>query len=110
MNCTLQMLYCLEDLLSPREACNCRLQSDDESRPVQAKTRRSDSRIPFCSRPNCGKNPQSHLASSGTLSNLHQRFSDRNTLQIRPDHQDRFCTLHLSWNRTCKGRRSSYKL
>ena len=104
------MLYCLEDLLSPREAGNCRLQSDDESRPVQAKTRRSDSRIPFCTRPNCGKNPQSHLASSGTLSNLHQRFSDRNTLQIRPDHQDRFCTLHLSWNRTCKGRRSSYKL
>ena len=88
MNCTLQMLYCLEDLLRPREACHCHLPSGDESCPVQAKTHRSDSRIPFCSHSKGGKNPQSHLASSGTLSNLRQQFSDHSTLQIRPNHQD----------------------
>ena len=110
MNCTVQMLYCYEDLPSPREACNCRLQSDDESCPIRAKTRRSDSRIPFCSHPKGGKNPQSHLASSGTLSNLRQQFSDHSTLQIRPNHQDWFCTLHWSLYLTGKFRHSSCKL
>ena len=110
MNCTVQMLYCHEDLLRPREACNCRLQSADESCPIRAKTRRSDSRIPFCSHPKGGKNPQSHLASSGTLSNLRQQFSDHSTLQIRPNHQDWFCTLHWSLYRTGKFRHSSYNL
>ena len=88
MNCTLQMLYCHEDLPSPREACNCRLQSDDESCPVRAKTRRSDYQSLVCSHPKGGKNPQSHLASSGTLSNLHRLFSDHSTLQIHSVHQD----------------------
>ena len=106
MSCTLQMLYCHEDLLRPREACNCRLQSDDESCPVQAKIHR----IPFCSHPKGGKNPQSHLASSGKLSNLRQQFSDHSTLQIRPNHQDWFSTLHWSLYRTGKFRHSSCKL
>ena len=110
MSCTLQMLYCLEDLLRPREACNCCLQSDDESCPVPAKTRRLDYQSLVCSHPKGGKNPQSHLACSGTLSNLRQQFSDHRTLQIRPNHQDWFCTLHWYLDRTGKFRHSSCKL
>ena len=88
MSCTLQMLFFLARLPSPREACNCRLQSGDESCPVRAKTPRSDYQSLVCSHPKGGKNPQSHLASSATPSNLRQQFSDHSTLQIRPNHQD----------------------
>ena len=81
---------------------NHRLQSDDESCPNRAKTHRSDCQNRVCNHPKRGRNQQSHLASSETLSNLHRLFSDHRTLQIRPNHQDWFYTLHWFCHRTCR--------
>ena len=51
-----------------------------------------------------------NAASSETLSNLHRLFSDHRTLQIYPNHQDWFYTLHWSCHQTGRLQRSSCKL
>ena len=94
MNCTPQMQCCHEGLPSRREACYCCLQSGDESCPIPAKTRRLGCRSLVYTHPKHGRNLQSHPVASETPSNLHQLFSDHSKLQIRPNHQDRFGTLH----------------
>ena len=110
MSCTLQTKFFRECTPSQLEACNHCLQSADESCPNRAKTHRSDCQNRVCNHSNRGRNLQSHLASSETPSNLHRLFSDHRTLQICPNHQDRFYTLHWSWHRCCRLRRSSCKL
>ena len=89
---------------------NHRLQSADVSCPNRAKTHRSDYQNHVCNHPKHGRNQQSHLASSETLSNLHRLFSDHRTLQIRPNDRDQFYTLHWSCQRTWRLQRSSCKL
>ena len=94
MSCTLQILFFHECLPSRREACFFCLQSGGVVCPIPAKTRRSACQILVCSHPTLGRNLQSRPVASETPSNLHRLFSDHSTPQIRPDHQDRFCTLH----------------
>ena len=110
MNCTLQKLCCHRGLPGRREVCNYRFQSGGESCLVRANTRRSDHRNPVCSHANLGRNLQNHPVSSETLSNLHRLFSDHRKLQIHPNHQGRFCTLHCPCHQTWKLQRSSCKL
>ncbi len=107
MSCTLQMLFYHGCLPSQHEACYCCLQSGGEFCRVRAKTRRSDCRSLVCSHPKLGRNLPSHPVSSETPSILHRLFSDHRRLQILPNHQDGFCTLHLSFHRTGKRRHSS---
>ena len=110
MSCTPQTKFFYECTPSQLEACNHCLQSADESCPNRAKTHRSDCQNRVCNHSSRGRNQQSHLASSETPSNLHRLFSDHRTLQIRPNHQDRFYTLHWSCHRTRRLQRSSCKL
>ena len=109
-SCTRQMQFFHECLPSRYEVYNHRLQSADESCPNRARTHRSDCQNRVCNHPKRGRNQQSHLASSETPSNLHRLFSDHRTLQIRPNHQDWFYTLHWSCHRTCRLQSSSCKL
>ena len=110
MSCSLQM-QCFHDGLPSRHGVyNHRLQSDDESCPNRAKTHRWDCQIHFCNHSNRGRNLQSHLASSETPSNLHRQFFDHRTLQIHPNHQDWFYTLHWSCYRFYILRHSPCKL
>ena len=110
MSCTPQTKFFYECTPSQLEACNHCLQSADESCPNRAKTHRSDCQNRVCNHSSRGRNQQSHLASSETPSNLHRLFSDHRTLQIRPNHQDRFYTLLWSCHRTRRLQRSSCKL
>ena len=96
------ILYFPKRLPSRREACYYCLQSGGEFCPVRAKTRRSDCRIPVCSQPILDKNLQSRQIFFETPSILHRLFSDHRTLQMDPNHQDRFCKLHWSFYRICK--------
>ena len=109
-SCTRQMQFFHECLPGRYAVYNHRLQSADVSCPNRARTHRSDYQNRVCNHPKHGRNQQSHLASSETPSNLHRLISDHRTPQIRPNHQDWFCTLHWSCHRTCKLQRSSCKL
>ena len=93
-SCTRQMRYFHDCLPSRHGVYNQRLRSADESCPNRARTHRSDCQNRVCNHPKHGRNQRSHLASSETPSNLHRLFSDHRTLQIRPNHQDWFYTLH----------------
>ena len=110
MNCTLQMTWFPAHLPSRHEACYCCSQSAGKSCPVRAKTRRSNCRSRVCSRSILGRNLQSRQISSEEPSNLHRLLSDHRTLQIHPNHQDRFCKLYWPCYQICKFRRSSCSL
>ena len=110
MNCTLQMPCSPAHLPSRLEACYCCSQSAGESCPVRARTRRSNYRSRVCSHPTLGRNLQSRQIASERPSNLHRLLFGHRTLQIHPNHQDRFWTLHWSCYQICKFRRSSGRL
>ena len=94
-SCTLQMLFCLRGLQGQLKACcSCCLQSGSESCPIRTKTRRSDCQNPVCSHPTFGRNPLNRPVVFEKQSDLRRLFSDQRRLQIRPNHQDRFCRLH----------------
>ena len=109
-SCNLQKPCFLQGLPNRREACFYCLRSNGESCPVRAKTRRSDYRSHVCSHPSHGRNLQSRPFFSEKPSNLHRLLSDHRTLQIHPNHQDRLCTLHLTFYQNDRFLRSSCKL